>query len=77
MDAQRNTASATIPLDVSTMACCREEKGKGIMRPQHTAVLVEPDEAASSSSAGTLPTRPHRLPIGNLARPAYFGYMEG
>ena len=47
-----------------SLCCCREEKGKGIMPPQHTAVMVEPDEAASSSSASTLHSRPHRLPAG-------------
>ena len=34
------------------------------MQPQHTAVMVEPVEAASSSSAGTLHSRPSRLPAG-------------
>ena len=43
-----------------SLCCCREEKGKSIMQPQHTAVMVEPDEAASSSSAGTLHSRSYR-----------------
>ena len=60
-------APAEILLHVPALARRREEKGKGIMQPQHTAVLVEPDEAASSSSAGTLHIRPHRLPSGALA----------
>lgn len=34
------------------------------MQPQHTAIMVEPDEAASSSSASTVHSRPYRPPSG-------------
>lgn len=48
--------------------CCREEKGKSIMQVQHTAIMVEPDEAASctpcSSSVTAGHSRSYRPPSG-------------
>ena len=55
---------------------CREEKGKAVMQPQHTAIMVEPDEVSSSTPCSSSASAPHshhsrsvRPPAGAFAVP--------